>query len=145
MRLYRSESDSLAAIALQLYNLQKHIDVRKRWNVSTDQAHRELRFKRTEARAHTHEVSSTPAATAPELQRLFNKLQENFGALTGMAQQIILDLAKKYSADCVSDAIQEAMIYEKRSLAYIWRVLEVWRRNSRATGKSITCHRTQMR
>ena len=87
-------------------------------------------------RAQAREASAAPAATAdPELQKLLNDFQENIGPLTGMAQDIICQLAEQHGTDRVRDAIREAVIYEKRSLAYIRRVLEAWRRNGRSAEK----------
>ena len=52
-----------------------------------------------------------------------------------MAQEIVGQLAEQHGTDRVRDAIREAVIYEKRSLAYVRRVLEAWRRNGRSTEK----------
>jgi DnaD/phage-associated family protein len=79
--------------------------------------------------------SATAAAVDPELQKLLNRFQENIGTLTGIAQEVLCQLAEKYGVDWVHDAIQEAVIYEKRSLAYIRRVLEAWKRNGHVTGE----------
>lgn len=84
-------------------------------------------------RAQAREAASPLAAADPELQKLLNDFQENIGTLTNMAQEVICQLADKYGPDWVRDAIREAVIYEKRSLAYIRRVLDAWRRNGRAT------------
>jgi DnaD/phage-associated family protein len=89
-------------------------------------------------RAQTREAASTPAAADPELQKLLNDFQENIGMLTGMAQEVICRLTEQHGSDRVRDAIQEAVIYEKRSLAYIRRVLEAWRRNGRVMDRTAT-------
>jgi DnaD/phage-associated family protein len=90
-------------------------------------------------RAQAREIASPPAAAAdPELQKLFNDFHENIGTLTAMAQEIIGQLSQKHGADQVRDAIQEAVIYEKRSLAYIRRVLDAWRRNGRVVEPTTT-------
>jgi DnaD/phage-associated family protein len=87
-------------------------------------------------RARAREASAAPAATAdPELQKLLNDFQENIGPLTGMAQETLGQLTEQHGTDRVRDAIREAVIYEKRSLAYVRRVLEAWRRNGRSTEK----------
>jgi DnaD/phage-associated family protein len=89
-------------------------------------------------RAQAREIASPPAAaTDPEMQKLLNDFQENIGTLTGMAQKVLCQLAEQHGTDRVRDAIQEAVIYEKRSLAYIRRVLDAWRRNGRSTEKGI--------
>src|SRR5690606_19198371 len=82
-------------------------------------------------RAPAREAASSPAAADPELQKLLNDFQENIGAVTGMAQEILGQLAERHGVDGVRDAIREAVIYEKRSLAYVRRVVEAWRRNGR--------------
>lgn len=88
-------------------------------------------------RAQAREANPTTAAAVdPELQKLLNDFQENIGALTGMAQETLCQLAEQHGAHPVRDAIREAVIYEKRSLAYIRRVLEAWQRNGRSTEKS---------
>ncbi|MBK8136703.1 MAG: DnaD domain protein [Chloroflexi bacterium] len=54
-----------------------------------------------------------------------------------MAKQVIGELAAEHSTDQVRMAIQEAVIYEKRSLAYVRRVLHAWKRDGRATERGI--------
>ncbi len=89
------------------------------------------------ARVHTHEASAAAAAPDYELQALFTDFQENMGALTGVAKQVIAELAAEHSSDQVRKAIQEAVIYEKRSLAYVRRVLHAWKRDDRAAERNI--------
>ncbi|MBK8139222.1 MAG: DnaD domain protein [Chloroflexi bacterium] len=55
-----------------------------------------------------------------------------------MARQVIGELAAEHSTDQVRKAIQEAVIYEKRSLAYVRRVLCAWKRDGRAAERGIT-------
>jgi DnaD/phage-associated family protein len=85
-------------------------------------------------RAQAREAASPPAAADPELQKLLNDFRENIGTLTGMVHEVICELAERHGMDQVRDAIREAVIYEKRSLAYVRRVLEAWRSNGRRTG-----------
>src|SRR5690606_38806051 len=75
------------------------------------------------APACTHEASAAPAAADSELEALFSDFQENIGALTGMSKQLIGELVAEHRTAQVRDAIQEAVIYEKRSLAYVRQVL----------------------
>jgi DnaD/phage-associated family protein len=84
------------------------------------------------APARTHEASAAPAAADPELEALFSDFQENIGALTAVVKQVIGELIAEHNADQVRKAIQEAVIYEKRSLAYVRRVLEAWKSNGRS-------------
>jgi DnaD/phage-associated family protein len=89
-------------------------------------------------RARAREAASTPVTADPEQQKLLNDFQENIGMLTAMAQEVLCQLAEQHGADWVRDAIKEAVIYEKRSLAYIRRVLEAWRRNGRVVDQTAT-------
>ncbi|MBK8138338.1 MAG: helix-turn-helix domain-containing protein [Chloroflexi bacterium] len=90
------------------------------------------------APAHTHEASAAAAAAAdPELQALFADFQENIGALTAMAKQVIGELVAEHSTDQIRKAIQEAVIYEKRSLAYVRRVLHAWKRDVQAAERIV--------
>ena len=77
--------------------------------------------------------SASAAAADPELEGLFLDFQENIGALTGMSKQVLAGLAAEFGSAHVREAIQEAVIYEKRSLAYVRRVLEAWWRNGRSS------------
>jgi DnaD/phage-associated family protein len=87
------------------------------------------------APARTHEASAAAAAD-PELEGLFSDFQENIGALTAISKQVITDLAAEFSAPTVYKAVQEAVIYEKRSLAYVRRVLGAWKRNDCSPAKN---------
>lgn len=82
------------------------------------------------APAHTHEVSAAAAAD-PELAKLFSDFQENIGALTAVARKVIEELVSEFGIEQVRDAIDEAVIYEKRSLGYIRRVLSAWKNRGR--------------
>lgn len=81
------------------------------------------------APAHTHEASA--AAASPELTPAFSDFQENIGTLTAIVRQVIAELVSEFGAGQVRKAIQEAVIYEKRSLGYIRRVLSAWKRDGR--------------
>lgn len=81
--------------------------------------------------------ATASAAADPELQSVLNDYQENIGALSSMATQVIMDLVKDCGSGWVRDAIQEAVIYEKRSLAYVRRILRAWKQTGRAGERKI--------
>ncbi len=81
--------------------------------------------------------ASASAAADPELQSVLNDYQENIGAITAMAAPIVTDLVQDCGSEWVRDAIQEAVIYEKRSLAYVRRILRAWKQTGRAGERKI--------
>ncbi len=78
-----------------------------------------------------------PLLLTLNFKRFFRIFKENIGALTAMAKQVIGELAAEHSTDQIRMAIQEAVIYEKRSLAYVRRVLHAWKRDGRAAERGI--------
>lgn len=77
-------------------------------------------------------------AADPDLQSVLYDYRENIGALTAMATQIVSDLVKDCGSGWVRDAIQEAVICEKRGLAYVRRILRAWKQTGRAGERKIT-------
>ncbi|MBK9123972.1 MAG: DnaD domain protein [Chloroflexi bacterium] len=92
---------------------------------------------KTQEIQNAREPAPASAAADPELQSVLNDYQENIGALTAMAMQVITDLVKDCGSGWVRDAIQEAVIYEKRSLAYVRRILRAWKQTGRAGERKI--------
>ncbi|MBK9122431.1 MAG: DnaD domain protein [Chloroflexi bacterium] len=82
--------------------------------------------------------ASASAAADPGLQSVLDDFQGNIGALSSMATQVVTDLVKDCGSGWVRDAIQEAVIYEKRSLAYVRRILRAWKQTGRAGERKIS-------
>ncbi len=94
---------------------------------------------KTQEIQNARESARETAASAAdlELQSVLNDYQENIGALTAMAMQVVTNLVKDCGSEWVRDAIQEAVIYEKRSLAYVRRILRAWKQTGRAGERKI--------
>ncbi|MFZ2880007.1 MAG: helix-turn-helix domain-containing protein [Phototrophicaceae bacterium] len=93
---------------------------------------------KTQEIQNAREPAPTSAAAAdPDLQSVLNDYQENIGTLSSMATQVVTDLVKECGSGWVRDAIQEAVIYEKRSLAYVRRILRAWKQTGRAGERKI--------
>ncbi|KXK52760.1 MAG: primosome, DnaD subunit [Chloroflexi bacterium OLB13] len=92
---------------------------------------------KTQEIQNAREPAPAPASADPELQSVLSDYQENIGALTAMAMQVVTDLVKDCGSGWVRDAIQEAVIYEKRSLAYVRRILRAWKQTGRAGERKI--------
>jgi DnaD/phage-associated family protein len=94
---------------------------------------------KTQEIQNARESAPAPASAAadPDLQSVLSDYQENIGALTSMVTQVVTDLVKDCGPGWVRDAIQEAVIYEKRSLAYVRRILRAWKQTGRAGERKI--------
>lgn len=119
-------------------NAAPELDSKNKKKSNKTQENRIAREGTCEAGEGTASASAAAATTDPELQALFTDFQENIGALTAMAKQVIGELAAEHSTDRVRKAIQEAVIYEKRSLGYVRRVLHAWKRDDRAAERMIS-------
>ncbi|MBK9121548.1 MAG: helix-turn-helix domain-containing protein [Chloroflexi bacterium] len=94
---------------------------------------------KTQEIQNARELAPASASAADlELQSVLDDYQENISALTAMATQVVSDLVKDYGSGWVRGAIQEAVIYEKRSLAYVRRILRAWKQTGRAGERKIT-------
>jgi DnaD/phage-associated family protein len=76
-------------------------------------------------------IDAVLATTAPSLFSLYEK---NIGMLTPLLTDQIETAMELYPLDWIEDAIQEAVLYNKRNWRYVQRVLENWSVNGRGEG-----------
>lgn len=62
---------------------------------------------------------------------VFSAYEQNIGALTGIIGDELKSLVAEYSEAWVIDAIREAVLHEKRTLAYAKGCLKTWKREGR--------------
>jgi DnaD/phage-associated family protein len=78
-----------------------------------------------------------PAETQIEQKDIFTLYEENIGMLTPMTSEELKDALVQYPEEWIRDAVREAVNNNKRSWAYIQRILERWT----AEGKKDGTHR----
>jgi len=62
----------------------------------------------------------------PKEKNVFAIYESNFGAMTSMLKDSLIDLEKTYSAEWLIAAMQEALLAEARNLRYVEAVLRNW-------------------
>ena len=78
-----------------------------------------------------------PAAEIPEPSDIFTLYEENIGMLTPIIADRLKAAEKDYPLVWIKEAIEEAVLYNKRNWPYIARILENWS----VEGKSRGTHR----
>ena len=76
-----------------------------------------------------------------ELPDIFTLYEENIGILTPMVADELREAEKLYPKDWISDSIKEAVLYNKRNIKYILKILENWA----AEGKSDGTHKQNLK
>ena len=71
---------------------------------------------------------------AEELPDIFTLYEQNIGMLTPLIADELRDAEKLYPQDWVRDAIKEAVLYNKRNIKYILKILENWATEGRSDG-----------
>jgi len=61
-----------------------------------------------------------------ELPDVFTLYEENIGILTPMIADELREAEKLYPREWISDSIKEAVLYNKRNIKYILKILENW-------------------
>ncbi len=61
-----------------------------------------------------------------ELPDIFTLYEENIGILTPMIADELREAEKLYPREWISDSIKEAVLYNKRNIKYILKILENW-------------------
>jgi DNA replication protein len=69
-----------------------------------------------------------------ELPDIFTLYEENIGILTPMIADELRDAEKLYPRDWINDAIKEAVLYNKRNIKYILKILENWAAEGKSDG-----------
>ena len=80
----------------------------------------------TEAEVEVEEESTTTTA-ASGAQNVFALYQENFGALTQVLKDRLIDLEQTYTPAWVIAAMDEALMSNVRRLAYVESILQRWK------------------
>ena len=69
-----------------------------------------------------------------ELPDIFTLYEENIGILTPMVADELREAEKLYPQDWISDSIKEAVLYNKRNIKYILKILENWAAEGKSDG-----------
>jgi DNA replication protein len=77
------------------------------------------------------EAAPVPAEPLPDVYTLY---EQNIGILTPLIADELKDAEKNYAADWIRDAIKEAVLYNKRNIKYILKILENWSVEGRGDG-----------
>ena len=76
----------------------------------------------------TYQEPPDPAVERPNVFELY---EQNIGMLNPMIADALLEAEEMYPEDWIEDAIEEAVVQNKRSWRYISRILERWERDGR--------------
>ena len=69
-----------------------------------------------------------------ELPDVFTLYEENIGILTPMVADELREAEKLYPKDWIGDSIKEAVLYNKRNIKYILKILENWAAEGKSDG-----------
>jgi DNA replication protein len=87
----------------------------------------ELKLSGLKATGQAH----VEAGEQPNIYKLY---EDNIGMLTPMIADELSEAEKLYPQDWIRDAIKEAVLYNKRNIKYIVRILENWAAEGRSDG-----------
>ncbi|MFH1775081.1 MAG: DnaD domain protein [Chloroflexota bacterium] len=79
------------------------------------------------------------SSNGQHLAQIAKYYEENIGVITPAISEKLKEIAAEYPPDWFAEAVSESCKHNKRSLAYILRILESWRANG--IKKSKTSHR----
>jgi DnaD/phage-associated family protein len=69
-----------------------------------------------------------------ELPDIFTLYEENIGILTPMVADELREAEKLYPKEWINDAVKEAVLYNKRNIKYILKILENWAAEGKSDG-----------
>ena len=69
-----------------------------------------------------------------ELPDIFTLYEENIGILTPMVAEELREAEKLYPKEWITDSIKEAVLYNKRNIKYILKILENWAAEGKSDG-----------
>ncbi len=69
-----------------------------------------------------------------ELPDIFTLYEENIGILTPMVADELREAEKLYPREWLNDSIKEAVLYNKRNIKYILKILENWATEGKSDG-----------
>ena len=73
-------------------------------------------------------------APSEELPDIFTLYEDNIGILTPMVADELREAEKLYPKDWISDAVKEAVLYNKRNIKFILKILENWAAEGKSDG-----------
>lgn len=71
-------------------------------------------------------IDDEPPLVQPERPTVFRLYEQNIGILTPLIAERLVDALETYPSEWISDAIGEAVSYNRRNWRYINRILENW-------------------
>lgn len=110
--------------------LMRHGDL---YFVNTDKGRRA--FEKAQGEELPRGETRAPAQIT-ERPNIFLLYEQNIGLLTPIIAEELQDAEKTYSAEWVADALKIAVDHNKRSWAYVRKILERWKTEGRAKKKS---------
>jgi DnaD/phage-associated family protein len=69
-----------------------------------------------------------------EMPDIFTLYEENIGILTPMVADELREAEKLYPREWINDAVKEAVLYNKRNIKYILKILENWASEGKSDG-----------
>ena len=69
-----------------------------------------------------------------ETSDIFALYEQNIGMLTPMIADELKEIEKLYPGNWIADAFKEAVLYNKRNIRYISKILENWVAEGRSDG-----------
>jgi DnaD/phage-associated family protein len=69
-----------------------------------------------------------------EVPDIFTLYEENIGILTPMIADELREAEKLYPVEWINDAVKEAVLYNKRNIKYILKILENWAAEGKSDG-----------
>jgi DnaD/phage-associated family protein len=69
-----------------------------------------------------------------EVPDIFTLYEQNIGMLTPMIADELREAEKLYPAEWINDAVKEAVLYNKRNIKYILKILENWAAEGKSDG-----------
>lgn len=91
----------------------------------------------------TGKHATQESGPAPARSAAFTSYEQHIGALSPVVADRLADAVERYPAGWVIEAIEQAAIYNRRSLRYIERILETWAtegRNGEADRRNHEAH-----
>ena len=83
--------------------------------------------------SRTHQEPTDPSVERPNV---FEMYEQNIGMMSPMIADALLEAEEMYPEEWIEDAIEEAVVQNKRSWRYISRILERWELEGRGSRES---------
>ena len=125
-----AERETLLQITLQKDNVSRDV-----YLLNTE-ANRQIVEKIQNGEITLPGITTTGRKYAPgeELPDIFTLYEENIGILTPMVADELREAEKLYPKEWINDSIKEAVMYNKRNIKYILKILENWSAEGKSDG-----------